>query len=261
MDHASSDYSQTYADTFVLPPFEYDTGVYTLDEASRSTDLNADDYLRAPIRRYDAQRNNPIKCGGPFTCGETGVGTYHTRGSVSMPPRAHRAHSATRASGRESFAPGFPNHIEEKQAIFGVNWDERPMHYNPKAGEEWAHLIPSQQVRPAGGGPAMSLAFPTRDEERAQELWRAAQLARRKENFAENRMDGVDGAHPNCGCGAKCGSGRAGEMQTLKMFLLVIIVVLLAMTLAAANSISRGIDKTIKKAIKALSAAAQGATK
>jgi len=50
---------------------------------------------------------------------------------------------------KEGFDTGF--HLTDRgeiRPIYSVNWDERPMGYNPNAGPEWARLVPGQ-ARPA----------------------------------------------------------------------------------------------------------------
>jgi len=50
---------------------------------------------------------------------------------------------------KEGFNTGF--HLTDRseiRPIYSVNWDERPMGYNPNAGPEWARLVPGQ-ARPA----------------------------------------------------------------------------------------------------------------
>jgi hypothetical protein len=53
---------------------------------------------------------------------------------------------------KEGFDTGF--HLTDRgeiRPIYSVNWDERPMGYNPNAGPEWARLVPGQ-ARPAVPG-------------------------------------------------------------------------------------------------------------
>jgi hypothetical protein len=224
MDWSTHDYTRTYADTIYVPEQDYGAGVYPLDEAGPDADDAVDSRVRAPIRpyslsdkyadrggRYGRAARHPI-VGTPFNEYRTREG-YYTGGNI--------------VSNREN-----------QRAVFNVAWDERPLHYNPNAGTDWAHLVPPYSARPYGGGPAPSLAFPMITNSEAQ--------VRPKELFAAG-----------AGAGA-CGHSAELVLQVIKVILLVIIVVMLAMSLSAAGRVSRDIEKTIREALSAARAPASG---
>jgi hypothetical protein len=218
MDWATSDYTRTYADTFFLPEPGHDAGVYLLDEASRDTD--PEDRVRVPIRRYGdvaGRFGRPIRC----KAGSTPYNRARARGEL-----------------REGFYGNILSSHRNNHAIFDSTWDERPMHYNPSAGSDWAHLVPPPRLRPYGGGPAPSLAFPIISQSEA--------LNRPKDLF----QGGETAADQSC----KCPSPDR-LLQLIKIVLLIVIVVLLAMTLISAQRLSRDLEKTIHEASEILRAA------
>jgi hypothetical protein len=214
MDWSSDDYSRVYADTFLTPAPETGTGVYLLDEAGRDTDPYDRDRLEAPIRRY-----------GP-------------KGPPRRPPAGPR---------REGF---FGNVISDRgntRAVFDVAWDERPLHFNPHSGTDWAHLVPPPS---AHRGPP---AFPLITRSEAANNPGAVQLpgAPSKECFGGGAC-----GHP-AACSA-CGRSTELNLQYLKVFLLIVIVVLLALTLMAAGRLARSLEKTVRTAVGLLGAVAVG---
>jgi hypothetical protein len=223
MDHASGDCTQIYADTFVYTPDTYDTGVYTLDDSERANERWCDDRARVPIRRYKRNECNPVRSGGPVRCGEVREGfrgkeTYWT------------GKTAVNAVDRE-----------RKNAIFDGDYDERPLHYAPLAGEDWAHLIPRQSQRPLGGACTTSLAFPANLEDEKEVMRLRAEDPRLREGFqsqqpSQPQIPSISEIH----------------LQYIKIFLLIVIVVMMAMTLAISFKMVAGTQRSLKKAIKLL---------
>jgi hypothetical protein len=218
MDWATDDYTRTYADTIYVTRPDADEGVYLLDEAGRGTDAAGDPYVRVPIRSYDKRAG---RCGG--------APQGYTRGRAAGAPRT-----------REGFYGNIISDRRNNPAVFNAAWDERPLHYNPGAGEDWAHLVPPPSARPPGGGPAPSLAFPFITQSEA--------MIRPKDLFSPNA-----GAGAGTSGGGGCGMSAEFVLQLIKIVLLVVIVILLAMTLSAAGRLARSLEKTVKKATLALS--------
>lgn len=223
MDWSTNDYTRTYADTFYVPEQDYDAGVHLLDEAGPDAGDAISDRVRAPIRpygdrdgRYGKAARRPI-IGTPYNEYRTREG-YYTGGNIVSGPR------------------------EKTRAIFHAAWDERPMHYNPNAGTDWAHLVPPPHLRPPGGGPAPSLAFPmiTNSE---------AQVSPKDLFTAGNGGNGGNDCGKSCDCRQ---SAAEFTLQIIKVILLVVIVVLLAMSLSAAGRVARDLEKSVKDAVSVL---------
>lgn len=203
MDWSTSDYTQTYADTIYTPEQDYDAGVYLLDEA----------HCDRPSAR----------CGATGTC----------HGS-----QAHPGHV------REGYYTG-GNIISDRSSgnlrrVYNVAWDERPQHYNPGSGADWAHLVPDRRARPPGGGPAPSLAYPmiTNSEAIVAPSHNPYPSAPSKECFGDK-------------------GATADQCLQLMKVVLVIIVVLLAMALVTSARYARGLEKTVKAAVEALRSVAE----
>jgi hypothetical protein len=129
MDWSSHDYTQTYADTFVLPEDDSDAGLHVLNEPGPT-----------PKRSWSSPED-----------------TADLYARARVPIRPYRA--PTRAGRRERFYIGGSDR-ENNPAVFNAAWDERPLRYNPNAGAGWAELVPPYRDRPYGGGPAPSRAYP-----------------------------------------------------------------------------------------------------
>ncbi len=204
MDWSTNDYTQTFADTIYVPETGADTGIYLLDEAGDSQRDAPDDRARVPIRPYDYRHGRPARHPG-----------------VGVP---------SRPGGREGYYTGgnIISDRENNHAVFDVAWDERPMHYNPNAGAEWAHLVPSQTQRPYGGGPAPSLAFPMITNSEAQ--------VSPKDFFTPGKNQG----NPD----AKARAAVAEiTLAVLKVVLFVILAILLAMAIIAVGRAARAFDR------------------
>lgn len=132
MDWSTGDYTRTYADTIFVPEEDSDRGVYLLEEGGKDTDTAN----RAPIRPY----------GQPGRWGEAG-----------RPRGAYTPYNVQRT--REGFYGNLESSRKNNLAVFDNDWDERPMHYNPNAGTDWARLAPPPSLRPPGGGWGPNLAF------------------------------------------------------------------------------------------------------
>lgn len=208
MDWSTSDYTKTYADTLYVPEPDHDAGVYLLDEAGagpKNSWLGPDPEDAATDSRVRA----PLRPAGRAREG------FYTGGNI--------------VSDRHN------NH-----AVFDAAWDERPLHYSPSAGPDWAHLVPSPRQRPPGGGPAPSLAFPMITQSEAQ--------VGPKDLFTGGRAPGPgpDGWTPEL------------ALQLIKVVLLLVIVVLLALTLRAAGRVARRLKKTTRLLAMFRPAAASG---
>lgn len=138
MDWATNDPMRTYADTIYVPEPESGTGIYLLDESDRRDDPYDRNRLQAPIRPYEGDQ----------------------RGRYGVALRRD-------AEGRERFdgrrvaweRPGSSG-ASPRAYYDNVDWDPRPMRYNPNAGTDWAGLVPPPQLRPPGSGPSRYAAFP-----------------------------------------------------------------------------------------------------
>jgi hypothetical protein len=201
MDWATHDYTRTYADTIYTPEPDYDSGVSLLDEAPAWT---------PPARRSG-------------------------RDAPPMQPGCRRGG----APRREAFYGNVVSDRRNSRAIYDVAWDERPLRYNPNAGADWAELVPPPQLRPPGGGPAPSLAYPIITQSEAANGT--------KDLFAANSCQACHSRPSPC-------SGLTAELalQFVKIIILIVIVVLLAMTLSAAGRLAKCLEKTIKEAAAAL---------
>jgi len=135
MDWSTNDDTVNYPGTFITRSRDYDTGIYVLDEASKESDPYTTH--KVPIRAYDMS-----------------VGKY---GNAARRPESH---TIVKENFNGSGTPYSNRSNGNLQRVFENDWDERPMHYNPNAGADWAHLVPPRCSRPYGGGPAPSLAFP-----------------------------------------------------------------------------------------------------
>lgn len=224
MDWSTGDYTKTYADTIYVPEPEHGTGVYLLDEAGRDSDPGVDSRIRAPIRPYGLE-DRPGRFGR----------------SASRPPhRPQREGFYTDGNIISNRAGG------NSRRVFDVAWDERPQHFNPSSGPEAARLVPDPRVRPHGGGPAPSLAFPliSHSEAVVDPSRNPFPSAPSKECFGGR-------------CCGNCGGGAELGLQLVKVILLVVILVLLAMTLMASARLARSLEKTVKEAVGALSEVAR----
>jgi hypothetical protein len=224
MDWATADYTRTYGDTFFLPEPDHDAGVYLLDEAGRDTD--PDDRARVPIRYYgdsSGRYGRPVRSSG--------------RATPYDHARARRL--------REGFHGNIVSSKRNNHAIFDAAWDERPMHYNPSAGSDWAHLVPHPSQRPYGGGPAPSLAFPM--------ITASESLNNPKDLFQGSASGGVT---PQEAARRETRREVDRMLQIVKVVLLVIVVVLLAMTLVSAHQRLKGIEQSVQEAVSVLRATA-----
>jgi hypothetical protein len=230
MDWSTHDYAKTFADTIYTPEQDCDEGVYILDEAGRDTDCSLDTRIRVPIRPY----------GDP--AGRFGRAARHSE--VGTPFNEYRAREGSCGnSAREGFYGNIISARENNGAVFDVAWDERPMHYNPNAGKDWAHLVPPPYLRPPGGGPAPTCAFPPITNSEAQV-------------GPKNLFQGGGGdAGASAGACRSCDRTAALVLQFMKV-ILVIILVLLAMALMSVGHLARRLEKTVKAAVKALGEAA-----
>jgi hypothetical protein len=251
MDWASEDYTRDSPGTFYTRAPESGTGIYLLDEASRETDPYRSNEGRVPIRPYDARASG--RYGYPNRRPEPKGFAGYAEGFNGGAPRRERC------CGREGFVG--PGVIDSERAsgnlaaIYEAGWDERPMHYNPNAGCDWAHLVPSPCDRPYGGdrgGRASKAAFPIGlSQSEGLNAPESAMLtgAPTRECFAGGAPPATaPTANDPCHCGA------AQNMQVLKIVLLLLLVVMLAMSLMT----SHRIEKYCKKVIKRLTPTAQG---
>lgn len=240
MDWASNDCTRDYADTFYTRAPESDTGVYTLDEAGQRPASNRN---AVPIRGYDARA--PGRYGQPNLRPEPpGFAGYAERGGA----------------GREGFNGSGSPYSERASGnldrVYASGWDERPMHYNPNAGKDWAHLVPPPCARPYGGGPAPSLAFPlwvTQSEgadnprvapqngSLSRECFTGGTAAQAAAPLAQAAAPLAQAAAP------PAQALSAQNMELLKIMLLIVLVVMLAMTMSTAHRIEKQCQKASKR--------------
>ena len=257
MDWSTGDYTQTYADTFFLPEPEHGTGIYLLDESGRDSDPGGDPYVRAPIRPYGNRSGRYGKAARHSVPSGLASACRGSRSETGAPLWADGTPDARKPPpvGREGYYTG-GNIISSprgRRPIFDVAWDERPQHYNPRSGEDWAHLVPNPRDRPHGGGWAPSLAFPhiTQSEAMVDPYHNPAVGAPSKECF----RGASQGIPPLPGQSAEyC-------LQFIKIILLVVIVVLLAMTLAATGRAARSLEKMIGESVGVLGSMARSSDK
>jgi hypothetical protein len=223
MDWATDDYTRTYADTFFLAEPDHDKGVYLLDEAGRDTD--PEDRVRVPIRAYG---DGSGRYGRPIRRSERATPFDYAR---------------SRGGLREGFYGNIVSSKRNNHAIFDAAWDERPMHYNPNAGSDWAHLVPLPSQRPYGGGPAPSLAFP---------IITPSEALNKPKDLFQGQLQETAGRE------ARREARREVDrtLQILKVVLLVVIVVLLAMMLASTRQLAKGFERSVQEAVSLLRAAA-----
>jgi hypothetical protein len=228
MDWSTGDYTSVYGDTFYLP--ESHGSVYLLDEAERGPDPYEP---RAPIGRYDYAPR-----GGDRPCKQSG----YLSTDRAQYYGGREGYSGTPRSSREGF---YGNVVSERgdgelARVYNVAWDERPMHYNPNAGTDWAHLVPSRADRPYGGGPAPSLAFPL-----------------------QTPSEGLNNPQASSWASAPCRGSPAKESfqgqtpttptlssQDVQLFILVIVIILLSVALMDANRQTRSLEKLLKKSFR-----------
>jgi hypothetical protein len=227
-DWSSDDYTRVYGDTYYVP--EQAASVYLLDEAGLASDHRGDPHLRVPISRYE----------------------YTSAGK-------HRPYGTDK---REGF---YGNVVSERgdgqlARVYNAAWDERPMHYNPNAGTDWAHLVPSRYDRPYYGGPAPSLAYPVLSQSEGinrpwASQWPATPSAecggravpwppaKSKEQFG-----GAGGVASETSLMQSGASGASPQDTT--MFILVVVIVLLAVALVSATSHAGSLERLLKKSFK-----------
>ncbi len=235
MDWATSDYTRTYADTIFVPEPGHDAGVYLLDEAG--PDSEPPRHRRAPFRRGAGA--TPID-------EERGMGSYDAPrcGPRGAPLRENYYTGGNVVSGRGDGLNG--------RRVFDVAWDERPAHYSPRSGPEWAHLVPDPRDRPHGGGPAPSLAFPKISHSEAIVApYRNPAPAPAPGCWAGACGDGAREGFQAEPVGSRPGAGADYCLQALKIGLLFVIVVLLAM-MAASAAIDRCVERALRDAVRAL---------
>jgi hypothetical protein len=228
MDWATADYTRTYADTFFLPEPDHDAGVYLLDEAGRDTD--PEDRARVPIRPYGD------------SCGRYGR-------PIREPGRVTPYDYARSRGLREGFYGNIVSSKRNNHAIFDAAWDERPMHYNPNAGSDWAHLVPHPSQRPYGGGPAPSLAFPKIT---------ASEALNGPKDLFQGHVGDAGASPPSAQEVARREARRevSRTLQIVKVVLLVVVVVLLAMTLASTYQMAKGLERSVQEVVGVLRATA-----
>jgi hypothetical protein len=164
-------------------------------------------------------------CGGP-SCSGGGCDSASGRCPATHWPRTP-ARLAHRVPGREPFVS-----TGDRNSVFNVAFDERPLHYSPHAGLEWAHLAP-----PADRGP---VAFPILSTDAAQ-------------MFARDMFSAAPGAAAATACGgAQVLSGVELSLQILKVVLLFVIVAMLAFAMVAAGREARALTSVIRDAIASL---------
>lgn len=234
MDWATNDYTQIYADTIYVPEPEADEGIYLLDEAARETDPWDRDRLRTSIRPFGGRDGGVGRVGPTFRAAYP-PSSRGPLGSAARPVRGHKEGYYT--GGNIISAPR-----DNLHRVFGAAWDERPQHYNPRSGTDWAHLVPDPRDRPYGGGPAPSLAFPMIPQSAALDNpWNnSAPTAPSRE------CERFGGPAPSPSSGG-CGADRS--LQLVKIFLLIVVVVLLAMTLMAAGRLARDLELAVGEAV------------
>jgi hypothetical protein len=219
-DWATHDYARTYADTIYVPEPTYDAGVSTLEEAGPDTDPLGGTYARAPGRG----RLYPAGPGGWWYTPGAPAGP---EGAMGPSPRPGPARE--RPGVREGFYGNIISSRRGFRPVFDVAWDERPLHFNPSAGADWAHLVPDPAARPPGGGPAPSLAFPL--------IPRGVALNAPKDLF-----------RPDPG-GAPAREPAAADRQPgyAVVFLLILLVVLLALVLSSIDRASGRICRHLER--------------
>jgi hypothetical protein len=216
MDWSTHDYTRTYADTFFLPEDTYDEGVSLLDEAA------------PPGQSW---KRNPASAAG-----SDGHRRVPTRWDDDRRSRSQNdSRSQNRSDGRERYYTGgnVVSNDGERRAIYNTAWDERPMHYNPNAGTDWAHLVPPYSRRPYGGGPCPSQAFPLITNSEAQ--------------VGPKDLFTAGGGAPS--------RAALSTAQVVQIVLLVVLVVLMACLLNAiaglkSDSQSWKLEKEIRDAVK-----------
>ena len=254
-DWSSDDYTRVYGGVFYVP--EQTASVYLLDEAGEAADRAWDPQLRVPINRYEyAPRGMARPCG-------------------TTPPRPAGAPHGQ----REGF---YGNIVSERgdgqlARVYNAAWDERPMHYNPNAGTDWAHLVPSRYDRPYYGGPAPSLAYPILSQsEGVNRPWASSWPGAPSAECRDMRQgrpwpDDPPSARPavptdKAASKEKFGGGQAAPeskgprftTQDAQMFILVVVIVLLSVALMSANRNARSLEKLLKKSFRAGFAHARG---
>lgn len=233
IDWSSDDYTCVHGDTFYVP--EQTASVYLLDEAGEAADHYGDPHLRVPISRYEYRMGGKDK-------------------PCAQPPRNRARTSPPNARDRPGQKEGFYGHVVSDRAdgeltrTYNIDWDERPMHYNPNAGTDWAHLVPSRWDRPYYGGPAPSLAYPVLSQ---------------SEGINDPRANPWPGTpSPECGMrqvpwppehkeSFSAAAAQDTPAQQAQMFILVVIIVLLAVALVSANRHARSLEKLLKKSFRA----------
>ena len=180
---SESDYSLSNAGTFYTVPQDNDAGIY-LDEGYDPLGRRRPDPMkaRAPAGEYlqksgylapshkthwsRAQASHyPPALATPGCPNGIGLGNYNTSpvpaygiqriqppcGVQQMQPAHPGSNRPLPTQTKSGFDTGF--HLSSREnikPIYSVNWDERPMGYNPNAGPEWSRLAPSHQANMTG---------------------------------------------------------------------------------------------------------------
>lgn len=172
---------------------------------------------------------------------DSGVSLLDEAGARDEHPRAPiRDERDVRGRHRETYYTGgniVSRDGDKRRAIFDAAWDERPMHYNPNAGTDWAHLVPPYARRPYGGGPAPSLAFPMITNSEAQ--------------VGPKDLFSVGGG----AAAATAASSTAGLISIIQVVLLVVLVVMMACLLNSVSHVARdlrdaNLEKEIRRAVR-----------
>jgi len=97
-----------------------------------------------------------------------GCGGFPALGPGYAPGTAAGPGYARGAAGREGFYGGVVSSRRSRPAVDDVDWDPRPMRFNPQAGPFWSRFVPTEAQRPRRGGPGPYQAFPMVTQDEAQ---------------------------------------------------------------------------------------------
>jgi len=201
IDWASSDPILGHGDVLHIPPPESDAGIYLLEEAERATP------------RCDPSRP-PYERGGSMSRRRSGLPDGYREGFTNGYRRENNNAIPCRTGLR---------------SVYDVAWDERPLHFAPGAGAEWAHLVP-----PARCGPP---AFPVLSQ-----------------SEGANNPDKMQLNGRCCDKFAVGGTVPPPPPSNNSMAIIFVLVLLVAVLLAMMGRVTSSCEKTLKRAIKALAA-------
>ena len=221
-----------YADSFTLPDAD-EEGVF-LDEGASDCDSVRGDCPGRTGRGLQGLRDN-------FRGDRRDNFRGPRRGNPGAP-------DIPTPAGRETF---YASDRRGRPELDRVNWDERPprgathTYGNANDPSEWFHLVPSPALRPYGGGPAPSLAYPIPAPGRGAELngLGSVNLPTARECFAAAPAQAS--AQASAQAPAPDHAIKITFPQLGVIILLFVAVVLLALVLKSAGRIISCLERTV----------------